>query len=83
VIEFRLDCQSILKIGFGFGLTITYLGWIQSKKIRLSNSLFIAITFLDANLVQAWKESLYWAIQVIRETFWPILNPYQGVLWWH
>jgi len=22
------DCQSVLKIGFGFGLSITYLCWI-------------------------------------------------------
>ncbi len=42
---FGLDCQSILKIEFGFGLSITYLWWIwigldwQSKKIGLSNSL--------------------------------------------
>jgi hypothetical protein len=28
VIGFGLDCQSILKSGFGFGLTITYLRWI-------------------------------------------------------
>jgi len=28
VIWFGLDCQSILKIGFGYGLSITYLLWI-------------------------------------------------------
>ena len=28
MIGFGLDCQSVLKSGFGFGLTITYLQWI-------------------------------------------------------
>ncbi len=28
MIGFGLGCQSILKSGFGFGLTITYLRWI-------------------------------------------------------
>ncbi len=44
VIGFGLDCQSILRIGFGIGLTITYLFWIwigSTIKNGLSNSLFI------------------------------------------
>ncbi len=36
LIGFWLDCKSILKIGFGIGLSITYLWWIW---IRLSKSL--------------------------------------------
>ncbi len=53
VIGFGLDCQSIYKIRFGFGLPITYLWWIigygldwQSKIIGLSNSLSVTYHLL-------------------------------------
>jgi hypothetical protein len=54
-----LDCQSVLKSGFGFGLTITYLQWIwiglTIQKIGLSNSLHLA----DCKLSQFMKQQKF------------------------
>jgi len=73
-----LDCQSILKIGFGFGVSSHICYW-HSKKTGLSNSLLTCSYYILIYTFrkQKWSKSII-GILVAVQTLWSLLRLCNG-----